>query len=442
MISLFNIKNFLFSINEDHRRILRGLLVVTFFVAVGKLTGAAKEVAVAYRFGMSEIVDVYVLAFTYAIWIPAIAGTVIYTIYVPLIHKLDKKNADSFAREFAAFSLILAGLATLLLLYLLPVVLDKLSPEYSENSKAVLRNFAFGFAPLAGVGILTAQISTMLLAEERHTNTLFDAIPSLCIIIFVLLWNPSNSANSLLWGTVTGMTLQAVGLYLLLSHNRTTFLPAFKFSSNGWTQFREFIGIVLATQVVMSFVDPVSTAIAANLGTGNVAGLGYSTRLLALFLTLGASAVARAILPVLSNTRRSEDNRKRLAIQWSLLLLAIGIGTAIVTWIVAPAMVQLLFERGAFTAADTLEVSRGVRFGVLQFPFFFPAIVLVQYFISQGNYRIIFISACLALSTKIIFSLIFARYYSFAGIVLASTPMYAANAALFVGALIRSKKRR
>ena len=47
-----------------HRRIASSFLLVSAFVLIGRLAGAAKEMAIAWRYGISEIVDAYVLVFS------------------------------------------------------------------------------------------------------------------------------------------------------------------------------------------------------------------------------------------------------------------------------------------------------------------------------------------------------------------------------------------
>ena len=418
------------SIGIEHRNIVRGLLLVALFTLAGKAVGAAKEVAIAYKFGLSEIVDVYVLAFTFAIWIPVMASTVLNSIYVPLIHKLDPEEKECFIRQFTGMGLVVSGLVTLLLLVVLPLITDFMSDQFSPEARNALHKLAVGFSPIAGLGFLAALFSSMLLAEERHSNTLLETIPSLTLIIFILLWPASKSINPLLWGTILGVVLQALGLLILLLNARLfKHRPVFSFQSPGWQRFRQDIGIVLLGQFVMSFVEPVSAVIAADLGPGNVAGLGYSNRVLALFLTLGATAIARAILPVLSKSQN--NNQIRLGIQWSIIMFACGTVAAIIAWQITPQLVKLLLERGAFTEENTTEVSKAIRFGVLQFPFYFSGIVLAQLFISLRLYVPILISAVLAVTMKVIFSLLLAPKYMFAGIVLANIPMYAATNLLF-----------
>lgn len=429
------------SIGIDHRRIVRGVLFVAFFILIGKVASAAKEIVIANRFGTSELVDVYVLVFTFAMWIPGISIAVFNTIYIPLIHRLDPKKKEEFKQQFTGATLILAGIVTLLMLAILPPAMEHLSAPYSLEAKIALKQLSIFLAPLAGLGLLTAQLSTMLLADERHANTLLEVIPPLGLILLIVLWPINNSIDPLLWGTLLGTSLQLLGLFILLKNSSTFPRPTISFSSPGWREFRQNIGIVLLAQLVWSFIEPISSVIASQLGAGSVSSLGYSTRILALFLTLGATAVGRAILPVLSNTERTISQRIRLAEQWAYFLLSIGTIAAVATWLITPQLVKILLERGAFSASDTAAVSQAIRFGVAQFPFYFAGIIFAQLYITLGLHRIVLYSAILAVITKTFFSLVLAPYYSFAGIVLATVPMYLATTSLFFFSTIQVKRK-
>jgi len=426
--------------DKDHKRIFRGLFLVSAFILLGKIAAAAKEVAIAYKFGIGEIVDLYVLAFTFAVWLPGIFASVINSVYVPLIHKLKPEEKQTFTEQFIGLTLILSGLTALILFWAFPYLLDALSSNWSLDNRAQVRKLALGFVPLASLALISATFSTMLLAEEHHTNTLLEIIPSLVLAGFVMLWPITQSIDPLVWGTAIGFMMQTLGLYFLLKSTKIPTKPYFSFSSPGWKVLKQSVGLVLFAQIILSFTDPAGMYIASTLGPGNASGLGYSTRILSLFLTLGAVAVGRAILPVLSNSDRDIRNHSRLALQWSLLLFLAGLIAAIITWFMSPQLVKVLLERGAFTAEDSASVSDAVRFGVLQFPFFFSGMVLAQFFISIGNFKIILLSAIIALAMKVVFSLLLSPIYSYSGIILASLPMYFSNNVLFVLCLIRQRK--
>jgi len=54
--------------------------------------------------------------------------------------------------------------------------------------------------------------------------------------------------------------------------------------------------------------------------------------------------------------------------------------------------VQLLYERGTFTAANTDIVARLLRLGLLQLPLYVSSLVLVSLHSSLGNYRLLLVS--------------------------------------------------
>jgi len=54
--------------HPDHRAIFRGIAWVSLFVVLAKLVGAAKEMAVAYQYGVSANVDAYLFVFNFISW--------------------------------------------------------------------------------------------------------------------------------------------------------------------------------------------------------------------------------------------------------------------------------------------------------------------------------------------------------------------------------------
>jgi peptidoglycan biosynthesis protein MviN/MurJ (putative lipid II flippase) len=117
---------------------------------------------------------------------------------------------------------------------------------------------------------------------------------------------------------------------------------------------------------------------AAHLDTGSIATLNYTNRILSLILGLGGTAVTRSMLPVFSHAHAQGDGRinlYRIATQWMWLLFALGILSVIVGWWLAPWVVEILFQRGAFTAQNAEAVSEVLRYGMTQFPFYFAGLV-------------------------------------------------------------------
>ena len=107
----------------------------------------------------------------------------------------------------------------------------------------------------------------------------------------------------------------------------------------------------------------------------------------------------------------------------------VGIGlliAAIAAWL-APLGVSLLYERGAFSAADTLRVSSVLRWGLVQLPFYFGVLVLVQLLASQRRYKIMAAIALANFAVKALMNAYLAPKMGVHGIMLATSCMYVAS---------------
>lgn len=84
-------------IHPDHMRIARGAARISIFVLLGRCAGAFKEVAVAYRFGTSGIVDAYQLTLALVSWMPAAAMTIFGIVLIPVFVELRQQPLQAQA---------------------------------------------------------------------------------------------------------------------------------------------------------------------------------------------------------------------------------------------------------------------------------------------------------------------------------------------------------
>ena len=94
---LSRIKQHLHDPDSYHRRIAQGFLWVSAFVFIGKLAGAAKEMTIAWRYGVSEKVDAYVFLFNVLNWPNAVWYSVLAVVLVPLFASLTKDYQHSLS---------------------------------------------------------------------------------------------------------------------------------------------------------------------------------------------------------------------------------------------------------------------------------------------------------------------------------------------------------
>jgi peptidoglycan biosynthesis protein MviN/MurJ (putative lipid II flippase) len=147
---------------------------------------------------------------------------------------------------------------------------------------------------------------------------------------------------------------------------------------------------------------------------------------LALLLGIAATGIGRATLPVFSRaTAASDAAAYRSATRWTGLMFLAGCAMLAVVWPLAPWVVALLFERGAFTAADTAAVAHLLQLSLTQLPFYCSSMVLVSYLASRGLQRRIAGNGAANFIVKLVALALLSPLLGLEGIAVSTTVMYA-----------------
>jgi putative peptidoglycan lipid II flippase len=407
---------------------------VSLYVLLASIARAAREMVIAYRYGVGPEVDAYLFIFNLVNWPIGVWSSVLTVVLVPLAARINREalaDLPRFRSELLGVALIvgitLALLAMIGLPWLLGSSLTGLPGTTLPIAKAMVPVLAF----LAPLGILIALLAAWTLASGRHVSTLLEGVPSI-VLTLALITFAGGGIEPLLWGTLVGVAFHVAALAAPFARRGEIEWPRFSRQSPQWPAFWQGFSIVVAGQALMSLVAIADQFFAAHLGVGAIATLGYANRILALALGLGAIAVSRGSLPVFSRAHADgATHAHRIATQWMRLLLGLGGVCMIVGWWLAPWVVELLFERGAFTPNDTVNVTKVLRYGLVQLPFFFAALVLTSYLSSRRMYIWLFWSGALGLCTKLAGNALLAPILGVPGIALATAVTYAINFSLF-----------
>lgn len=430
--------------HPDHHAIVKGMFWVGLFVFVGAIARASKEIAIAYRYGTSEVVDAYLFVFNIVNWPVVVWLSLLTVVLLPLTataKTADNHDTPTFRAEFFGLTLWI-GIALFIIFWIsLPEILQPHWSGLPPGTAIIALNALPGIAPIAAIGFLTSLFSIWLLMRGGHANTLLESIPPLTLTIFVVL-APASSIAPLLWGTLAGFAFHLVSASILLAHQGAIGAPKFTQKSTYWPSFWQGFGIMAIGQILMSATGLADQFFAAQLGPGNIATLSYANRVLTLFLGLGGTIVSRAMLPVFSSAVHNPgEHAYEMAKKWAGALLFVGGVITLAAWLLSPWAVAILFERGAFTATDSEHVSTILQYGLLQIPFYIPGLVFVALLTSQKRYRALTIICTINLGTKLILNFLLAPVYGAKGLMLASSGMIAMSAIMSAVAVFRAGEK-
>lgn len=375
------------------RRILRGLVIVGVFVLLAKLAGAGKEMALAARYGVGPVVDAYGLVYGIVMWPVAVTMSALTTVLIPLEARLTAAGADS-ARQFRCE---LLGTTLILAVALVAVACVAVPPLLALTARssgaAVAIEMLPGLALAAGLAFVATLYSVWVMSGGGYANSVLEGVPALALLAVVLL-APLATGSVLVWGTVGGSVLHLLLLILLLPG--TALRPVWRPKSDAWQLLFAGLSISVLGQMLVSATGVIELFIAARLGDGSVATLGYANRLLGLFTGLLVLAVTRAMLPLLSaaNAGGSIDIGA-VATTWLWRLLLVGSALAALVWFAAEPLTRVVFERGRFGASETQQVADALRWAGLQLPAYLSGIVLINFAAARGRFGIIATSAAI-----------------------------------------------
>jgi len=412
----------------ESKRVVKGIVAVALFLVAAKGIGAVKEAVVAYRYGVTPVLDGYLFVFNTVMWwtnICAAASGVI----VALLTRARCTSHDAyvqFRRELIGMTVILVLLSSLSMSLGLGYCLQNNLPGLSPQALEAAEHSVLWLVASMSLTLFAFLYSSFLMVREQHVNTLLESLPAAGIILFLAI-SPSEGITPILLGTVVGTLLYFILVLLVDVRVHGFAFPHFGITSEQWRLLLRGYGVVAAGLVITNTVTLIDNWFAAQLGEGAIATLGYSNRLMSLLLGIVGTVAMRALLPVMSSmhVQRGEDACLYVVRKWLKYSLAIGTVLVLITMLLIPYMVEFILQRGAFTQQDATAVSSLLRVLVLQVPFYGFSILLSQWFISRARgYLPLLFASIIGAIAKLAVNIVALSTLGLAGIALSTVMMY------------------
>ena len=415
-----------------NRRIFVAALTVGGSALVVRSAGMVKEMAVAGRFGVSDALD----AFLVALLLPTFAITVtagsFNSAFIPTFVQVREKDGPEEAQR------LLSGVAALNIAALIaisavlaltsPYLLRVVGSGFGPQKMAMTRSLFLVLLPCLVISGLSTLWGAVLNAGERFAMAAISPVmtPVFTVVSIVLLGR-ALGIYSIAAGVVGGSVMEAVILAAGLRRLGFSVMPRWL----GITpQIKSVVKLYLPMamgSLVMGGTTIVDRAMAAMLGPGSVSALNYGTKVTSFSLGVGSLALSTAAFPYLARMVAVEDwkgIRHTLRTYIRLVLYITVPLTAALVSFSAP-IVRLLFERGAFTSADTALVSSVQAFFLLQAPFYVLGILAVRLMTSlKPSSRVIMGGALINFCVNISLNYVLMKWIGVAGIALSTSVVY------------------
>lgn len=425
---------------------LKDIGVVASLTVVSRVLGLFRDLLGAAIFGTSALNSAFVTAFRVPNLFRRLLGEGSLTAaFVPTLqtelHRAGRPGALALVSQVASWLLVIS--VALVALAILAAGQARSFPGYEERwyLSADLSILLFPYLVFV---CLAAVFSATLNVFDRFAEPALSPIwLNLAMIGFLggggLLWaeTPLGRMHWLCAGVLVGGLFQmAVPAAVLV---RTGWRPRFDLRLSA--SVRE-IGVLMlpglwgaAVYQVNLFVAQV---LAMSIDDSAASVLYYANRLMELPIGVFAIAVSTVVYPLIARhaaagatDAMAGDYRKGVR-----LILAINVPAAAGLALLGEPIVRVLFQRGAFTAADTELMVPLLALFAVGMPFFSVVSLMTRAFYAVKDTRTPVIMATVSFVLNVLLSLMFMIRLGAAGLVLASTIAVAAQTLLLHRALV------
>ena len=429
--------------------LLRAAATVGGYTMASRVLGFVRDLAFAALLGAGPIADAFLVAFRLPnLFRRLFAEGAFAAAFVPMfsgrLQQDGRKAALAFGEEVMAVLFAALLVFTVLAEAFMPILVAVLAPGFLDQPER------FGPAVLFSRLTFPYLMCMALLAFFAGILNSFYrfAIPSAApILLNVVLI--AALAISALWTGAPGLAL-AIGvclagfgqLALILWDMRRARLRLRlrrpRLTRGVRRLLRQLVpGTLSAGALQINLL--IGTMIASLLPTGAVAWLHYADRIYQLPLGVVGIALGTALLPRLTRTLEAGDSKGasdelNRAVEIAMLL-ALPAAAALIA--MPEAVAGVLFERGAFTAADTQATAAAIAAFAAGLPAFVLVRVLQPGFFARGDMRIPFRLTVVAVALNTALSLALYREIGHVGIAAATSAAAWANAALLWAMLRR-----
>lgn len=405
------------------------------------LLAFVKSVSIAAYYGTSAELDAYFLALAPLNLISGVFLSAIQAAFIPRYIEIIKKEGIRYAqavfRTFVLATLLVVGVVNLGLFFGSSILAAWLGTGFTVEQVRFTAMLLKSSTILLMFTILSEIGQFFFNAHRRFVFSAAMPLVSVsCSLLYLLMFHERGAAV-LMHGLILGMGIQC-GIILdsirRFGVRDVVWLPLFH------PDIRRTFGVMLPLLIGASFGQVnvvVDQMMAATLPAGSIAALNFAIKLHSMLTQMFIMVISRAVLPffaqqVADNDPNALTTTYRLTIR-NVLLLLLPL-SALITAFGVP-IVQVLFQRGAFSADSTVATAGAWIAYTIGLPFQAVGILTARvYNALQDNRTLMYVSGA-SIVLNILLNWIGMRLWGHVGIALSTSVVYACTTVILVARL-------
>lgn len=361
-------------------RLLKSVALMMGATLVGKALLVIREPIVAAYFGASAQTDAYNVAMTIITMFLNVTITPISAVLVPVyVERLSQNEAAGvrFIRKVLTLYLLAVSTTLLVAYFAAPWLVRLYAPGFIRGTALLavrLTRILALFAVVSGVG---AYLGMVLTAHQEFLWVALGPIVA-AVLVIVVLWvgAPRLGVDALAWGMVVGNAVEL--LLLVVSTQRRAVRLGLDFRIGEAVRgLGKLSAWMLLGRLIGQGNDLVDRNMLSRLSEGSIAALGFARSIYLLPFEVFTTGITRVIIADFSwDTARGDTDALRRDLSFAARMAAFFMVPATAGLVILRLpIVQILYERGAFDAADTRATTVALLF--LSLSLYFRALTFI-----------------------------------------------------------------
>ncbi|TCV84277.1 murein biosynthesis integral membrane protein MurJ [Sulfurirhabdus autotrophica] len=411
----------------SRRSITTAGFMVSILTMVSFLGLFVRDVLMARWFGLGNELDIFFIAMMLPMFFVNVLCVPFGAAVIPFFMELKEKMSVALADTVAELSFAVNAFLALLCLgiyLLMPILLPLMGWSFEQekiNHVSRIMLFALPILFFSGMTILG---NSLLNASGKLSQPalLQLVVPVLAVIVLILFGHQFGVivvAAGMLFGQIINLGLVIISL----RGQGITFYPRWpKHLKSVYAVLPQFT-VLVASALFINAAILIDNVMASSLDTGSVAALNLGNKVVLFVTGVIGTGLTTVMLPYFSGfmaQRRLSEMRHELSF-FLFLINLFAIPVALGLYLMSDNIVHFAFEGGAFGREEASLVSRVVKFGVIQLPFFACNVLLLKFAVASRHNALIIVTSLSGLCLNVILNLAFMPHFGVSGIALATT---------------------
>jgi putative peptidoglycan lipid II flippase len=414
-----------------NRQIFSSLLSIASAAFLIRVMGMLNQIVVTAHFGSGALMDAYFVAYTLPFMMGMLAIGIIEAAIVPVYARVcatgTKEQVSALFSTLLNLFLIGAALITLVIVIFRRQAIYLSAPALDPFRMGLAVNLALIVFPIFLLMVMISLLESILNTEGQFGWPAYAGmLVPLSTALLVVLAGKFLGVIALCAGLLIGLSLQLCAFIVRVRRVGLVYRPILDLRS---AEIR-IVLIALCPALLGAVASQISPLIdqifASFLSTGSISALNYSLKLASVPIGVIFASVGRAVLPHLSR-QVATKNMKVYKETFRLYVLVVGFVTvmlAVFMIVLAHPLVQILFQRGAFSAEDTNLTANTLIGFLIGLPPMALCFILVPAFSALGKTSVLMFIGIFNVIANTAFDYVFVRFWQSTGIALATSAMY------------------